>query len=86
MSRLGLFLNRVGRRRRKKIDGMLDIGNHDGGRVKVKLLHSAVGADGEERGSRSVHSQAFYMLQGWDRIKGDVLCPDVPRERLPNAW
>lgn len=45
---------------------MLDVGNHDGRRVKVELLNRIIGAKSEQRGTWAVDSKTADMLKSRD--------------------
>lgn len=62
---------------------MLYVCYHNGRRVEIKLLHSIVWSNGKKAGPRTVDGQAFYMLEGGNRVLGDMLGPYVPRKRFP---
>lgn len=57
MSRLkGWLLDRVGRRWRQKVCGVLYICDHNGRRVEVELLDRVVGTKGEKAGAGAPNS------------------------------
>jgi hypothetical protein len=57
---------------------VLDIGDHDGRGVQVELLHSVIGAKGEQRGTGAIYGEAVNKIKSWDGIMSDMLCPNIP--------
>lgn len=57
---------------------MLDIRHHDSRGVEVELLYRVVGPQGEERSSWAIDGEAPDDVEGWDRVVGDVLGPNIP--------
>ena len=57
---------------------MLDVGDHDGRRVQIKLLYRVIGSQGEEACARTIDSEASDMFESRDGIIGDVLCSNIP--------
>lgn len=58
---------------------MLHVSRDNGRGIQVKLLNSVVRAEREQAGTWTVHREAPDMLEGWDTVVGNMLCPDIPR-------
>ena len=57
---------------------MLNVGYHDAWGVEVELLDCAVRSDSEQTGPRAVDGKPFDVFKCWNRVKGDMFCPNIP--------